>query len=193
MNFTLPNKQPPPRSQQKKDLYKLLLARSDVSASLQGCKLLLEKVTQVGDDLYYPLYSSIVVCYARPFTNNEPYGALPNKWAKFDNSVFKDTHDKLIQARHELIAHSDMNVRKAYVVPPGCLIGIHKLKELRSDNIGCQVGLYYFPVGFFTKVWDTATDLSCRITKEINRLTDMLYCNMELPLRAFEIRIDDGL
>lgn len=193
MDFVFAKKQPPSRSQQKKDLYRLLLARSDIGASISGCRLLIENVTHVGDDLYYPLYSSIVVCYARPFTNNEPFGALPNKWGKFEEEKYQNTHDKLIKARHEIIAHSDMDARKAMIVPSGCLIGIHKGKELRSDHIGCQVGIYYFKISFFQNVWDTAIDISKRLNLEIDRLTDALYGGMELPARPFNIRIDEGL
>src|SRR6267154_1715337 len=105
MNFSIPRKQPPARSQQKKTLHKFLVARSDIGAALETCKLFKSTVTSFKDDLYYPLFAAIVVCYARPFTNNEPYGALPKKWGAFDNPGMQDTHNRILRARHELIAH----------------------------------------------------------------------------------------
>ena len=111
MNLVLHKKQPPSRLQRKKELYKLLIARSDITASLNACKSMLDRVDGMGHELYYPLYSAIVVCYSRPFTNNKPHGALSRKWYTFENALNKKTHGELLKARHELIAHSDMSVK----------------------------------------------------------------------------------
>lgn len=193
MNFILPRKQPPLRSQQKKNLYKLLIARSDVGASLTACKLMRETVSGFESELYYPLFAAVVVCYARPFTNNEPYGALPSKWAQFSDTSRQETHDKIIKARHELIAHSDMIVRKASIIPPGVASGKLGERELTSTKIGTQTSLYLYPMPFFNKVWETALDLYSRLNAEIDRLVDTLYDGMDLPSHSFDLKMDEGL
>jgi hypothetical protein len=53
------------------ELKRLACARSDVSAALQTCDLLLKSIESADADLYTALSSTIVICYARPFTRNE--------------------------------------------------------------------------------------------------------------------------
>ena len=115
MIFTISKKQPASRSKQKLSLYRLLVARSDIGASHAACELFLKTVTDLSDDLYYPLFSAIVVCYARPFTDNKVFGSLPEKWRKFSDPDQQRLHNSLIATRHELIAHSDISVRKAKI------------------------------------------------------------------------------
>ena len=194
MDFILSKKQSPSRSQQKKDLYRLLLARSDIKAALDACDLILKNVDSLKDELLYPLTTAVVVCYARPFTQNKPYGPLPKKYAKFDNQIFQAVHEKLIKARHETFAHSDMNVRKAIVVPPNVVIGrTEKGVELKSSKVGVQVSYYLWQPNAFKDVRDAILDLGSRLQTEIEELQAHLYSGMELPNAKFTIRIDEGL
>lgn len=74
---------------------------------------MLKHVDGLGHELYYPLYSSLIVCYTRPFTNNKPYGSLGIKWYTSEDNSHNEMHRKPLTARHELIAHSDLIVNKA--------------------------------------------------------------------------------
>lgn len=193
VNFSIPSKQPPVRSHQKRDLYRLLIARSDMNASLRACELILKTVKSIKDEKLYPLTTSVVVCYSRPFTKNEPYGSLPKKWSKFDNPQYQATHDRLLQARHELFAHSDMKVRKAQIVPPNVPLGVDGDKVLKSPEIGTQVSYKLFEIGFFKIIKETNLDLGRRMQVEIDKLIIELYGNMELPNEIFNLRVDEGL
>lgn len=194
MNFTLPSRQSPARSRQKMELYKLLVARSDIDAARASADLFLKTVRDISNELYYPLFTATVICYARPFTNNEPYGALPKKWAKFSNVKFQDTHDSLMKARNEIVAHSDMSVRKAMIVPSGALIGkLENGKEIKSVGIGAQTNYYLFRENQIRDVYNLTRDLGRRINSEIERKVADLYDGMELPAVAFSLRIDEGL
>ena len=193
VNFIIPNKQPPTRSHQKRDLYCLLVARSDIIASLNTCNLILNNVKSIKDDYLYPLTTSVVICYSRPFTANKPYGALPKKWNKFDNPKYQITHDKLLQARHELFAHSDINVRKAMIVPQNIPLIIDGGRELKSPEISTQVTYKLFEIDFFDIVKKTNLDIGMRMQKEIDKLLIDLYANMELPNEIFNLRVDEGL
>jgi len=193
MEIELHRKQPPSRSKRKKELYKLLVARSDITASLNSCKQILEKVDGLGHELYYPLYTAVVICYTRPFTNNKPHGALPKKWYTFDDEILSETHNDLISARNELIAHSDMTIKEAYVVPAGCEIGKDGDKPLVSDFIGVQTTMHYFPRPMFEKICNLCMFQGTRINQEIDDLITELYEGMELPSKPFKIRIDNGL
>ncbi len=194
MNFILSDKQPPKRSHQKKHLYRLLIARSDITAALNACDLILKNIDSLKDELLYPLTTAVVVCYTRPFTDNEPYGSLPERYSKFDNPRFKTVHESLIKARHETFAHSDMNVRKAMIVPPYTAFGkTDKGVELTSPFVGVQVSYYLWPPDYFEDVRNTILALGSRLQTEIEELKDRLYSGMGLPNAPFTIRIDEGL
>ncbi|MCM2284283.1 MAG: hypothetical protein NDI81_05855 [Desulfobacula sp.] len=193
VNFSMPSLQPPARSYQKRDLYRLLIARSDLNASLNACDLILKNVKSIKDENLYPLTTSVVVCYSRPFTANKPYGSLPKKWSKFDRQQYQDTHEKLLQARHELFAHSDMNVRKVQIVPPNVPLVIDEGRELKSPEISTQVSYILFEIDFFKIVRETNLDLGRRMQAEIDKMIIDLYGNMQLPNEAFNLRVDEGL
>ncbi len=193
VNFIIPSKQPPTRSHQKRDLYRLLIARSDMHASLNACNLILNNIKSIKDENLYPLTTSVVVCYSRPFTANKPYGALPKRWSKFDNPKYQTTHDRLLQARHELFAHSDMNVRKAQIVPQNVSFAMEGGRELRSPEIGIQVTYTLFEIDFFRIVKETNLDIGMRMQDEIDKLLIDLYADMELPNTVFDLRVDEGL
>jgi hypothetical protein len=193
VNFSIPSRQPPARSHQKRDLYRLLIARSDLNASLNACDLILKNVTSIKDENLYPLTTSVVVCYSRPFTVSKPYGSLPRKWSKFDKPQYQATHEKLLQARHELFAHSDMNIRKAQIVPPNVPLVFDEGKVLISPEISTQVTNTLFEIDSFKIVRETNLDLGNRIQAEIDKMIIDLYGNMQLPNAAFNLRVDEGL
>jgi hypothetical protein len=49
------------RSHQKKELYKLIIARADINAALKSCELLIGR--KIEEDLYSSLFNAMVVCY----------------------------------------------------------------------------------------------------------------------------------
>lgn len=102
-----------------RELHKLSVARFDIFQAQLACDMMIGKVAHMGDDLYYPLFVTIVICYARPFTQNNVYGRLGNKWERFPNKVLTDMHIQLLDARDKFVAHSDANARKTEIIPPG--------------------------------------------------------------------------
>lgn len=149
MNFELPKKQPPRRSRRKRLLYQLLLARSDISAAQSALEVFRRDVGAIGHPLYYPLVAAITVCYARPFTKNQPLGPLPSKWGRFSHPKAQQTHNDLMRARHQLIAHSDMEAREAKIVPPGFVITHDKGQPIVSDFAAVQLGANFFGLDFY--------------------------------------------
>lgn len=193
VNFQIPVRQPPARSHKKLELARLLTARSDITAALNSCDLILQNVKGIEDERLYPLTAAVVICYSRPFTENKPYGCLPGRWTKFDDPKFKKTHEKLMEARHKLFAHSDMEARRPQIVPPNAALEIEGDKSIKSPFIGTQVRYVLFHVDFFGIVKEMILDLGRRMQVEIERLIADLYSDMDLPNAPFHIRIDEGL
>lgn len=50
--------------------------------------------------------TNLVIAYARPFTKSQGWGIFPKKFGNFDNNQNK-MHNKLIEMRNEIFAHSD--------------------------------------------------------------------------------------
>jgi hypothetical protein len=193
LDFEIPKGQPLARSHKKMELSRLLIARSDITAALRSCDLILENVKGIEDERLYPLTAAVVVCYSRPFTANKPYGYLPAKWTKFSDLRFKKAHEKLIEARHTLFAHSDMEARRPQIVPPNSSLEIEGVGDLKSPFVSTQVRYVLFQVEFFAIVKETILDLGRRMQVEIDGLIADLYSGLDLPNAPFHIRIDEGL
>src|SRR5574341_438635 len=97
----------------KRELYRLALARTDIGQARDACRFFLDNVSSYHHPLYVALYAAIVVSYARPFIQSRTLGALPSRWARFSHPRLQKTHNKLMQARNEIIASSDVTGRPA--------------------------------------------------------------------------------
>jgi hypothetical protein len=102
-----------------KELRKLAVARFDIVEAHLACQTMIDEVTYMDDSLYYPLFVTVVVCYARPFTRNNVYGRLGNTWARFPDEILKGMHEQLLDARNHFVAHSDANARRTTILPDG--------------------------------------------------------------------------
>ena len=59
---------------------------------------------EYGDELYYPLFTSIIVNYSRPFKRSKIVGKLVDDLVPLES---KQLHNQLISMRDTLIAHVD--------------------------------------------------------------------------------------
>ena len=139
--------------------------------------------------LYSPLVEAIVISYARPFTANDSLGELKKEWQRFPQPRLQRAHEKLLKARNELIAHSDMVVRQVKIHPPGR----SAVKGLETVGVGYAVRNYSFSIRHVIDFRDTAFDLARRLHAAVEKLLNELYEGMELPAKGFDLRIDDGL
>lgn len=156
--------------------------------------MFIDTVDSLSHPLYYPLYASIVVCYIRPFTNNKPFGSIPKRYSKFNGiSGLKELHAELLKYRHEFIAHNDMTLRKALIVPEGVPFGKVNDKDIKFTGIGTAINNDFHPLEKFKRIYDLILYNESRIEKDIKKLTQSLYGGMQLPNQKFEIRIDEGL
>jgi hypothetical protein len=181
---------PGSRSAKKKELYQLAIARSDITEAMTTCDIMVEHVKDMGSKLYQPLFHAIVVSYARPFTGNRPHGRLPAEWSKFPDPYFQEAHDKIIKARNQYIAHSDEEIRKVLIFPPGAPIGE---TGYRAGDLSLTVRTMGFPLEWFPPIRDLCRDLGGRMDKRVNSLLAELYVGRELPAEAFPLTFDDDL
>lgn len=58
-------------------------------------------------DVFFGLWTGVVVAYARSFTANKGVSAIDVKFKRFDSKGHQALHDRLIEMRHHLHAHKD--------------------------------------------------------------------------------------
>jgi len=192
-NFVLHKKQPISRQNEKKLLYKIHVAISDITAALRVCKFIESSINSINDEAYYPLFAAVIICYSRPFSRNKPLGPLPDGWTHYNSQEFQDVHDRLIQARNELVAHSDINARKVKIVPHNSLHLKDKGKVISNTGIGIGSSYYLFHPDLFKLVQKMILDLGQRLDEQQIALLAKLYGNMDLPNAPFYLRFDNGL
>lgn len=178
------------RPRQKKELYKLAVARSDIASAQKTCRVILERVSGLGDELYAPLFYAAVVSYGRPFVDNKSTGPLSRHWSDFSDARLRQTHAKLIKTRHELVAHSDSVVRAAEIIPRGVQVA-PALPP--SKHVGLRIASYYYPQSMFIDTFDTCADIIGRLNDRIDLLLAALYDEKVLPDKPFPLTFDDGL
>ncbi len=185
-------RQGPSRSHRKVELLKLMSARVDLSGAKEACELLADRKPELGSSLYYSLSVSAIVCYSRPFTMNQPHGALPNRYVRTLTKKGLGIHERVLAARQKHYAHSDLDERVAYIVPPGTIVA-KEPHTLRSVGIGSGMNSLFFGLGFFSELRDLAWSLESEVSRDTELLLKELYDGMELPLTRFRLKIDDGL
>ena len=185
------------RLHKKRNLYRLAVARSDISASLHACDLLLSEINKANpydpydplrNPLYQPLVEAIVISYSRPFTRNKPYGALPAKWGKMGHVKLQEIHDDLIASRAKAVAHSDFEERKIMITPPGAKIG---KTELRTGGLGIIVTKRIFTAVYIRDIKNLCQVLGGAINRVVEDLNKELHGDRLLPNEAFELNCEN--
>lgn len=177
------------RKDRKRAFYKAALARSDFLASLKACEVMIEHVKGYDHPLYYHLYTSAVIGYARPFVNSD-LGVLPSQWSKFKQPWMRDIHKQVIKARHEVIAHNDAQARRMWIVPPG--VAPADQLPASSNGIVLKIEAYYINGGFssLARLCDFQIH---RLNAEIDQQLQQLYEVASLPAEEFVLSLDESL
>src|SRR5439155_6283753 len=178
------------RSARKKKLYKLIVAFKDIVEARQACSLFSKTIRSMADDLYYPLLNAIVVCYAKPFVDNKALGPLSSHWRKFSDMRLQETHERLLQFRHDNIAHNDLATAQVQIVPPGAALAG---KQTTALGVSWAVTRHVLHLKTFPLIWDAIEDLRVRLMTAIGEEVLILYGLSRLPSEPFPLSFDEGL
>lgn len=169
----------------REQLYKLIVANSDIADALKVTRHFIQEVSTMQHELYLPLQEVIIISYARPFTDNKPFGALPAKWGKFQNSRFQSLHNQLLEARHQYVAHSDHAIRKVTLIPPGNKLNI--LDNKRVADTSWEITNQRFELEVFSEIEQLCLDLGSRLYSEIKTQIGQLYPSTDAPGKHFSL------
>lgn len=179
------------RKQKKLKLYKLALARSDFAASRRACELMGAHVQGHDHPLYFHLFSSAVVAYAKPFVDNKSFGSLPSEWRKFEHPWMAQVHSDAIKARHEVIAHNDASVRKMWILPPSSMP--EGIPAASAIGLSLKIEGYYVSGGFFTSLFHLCDYQIHRLNDAVDEQLSSLYEGRAMPSGELLLNIDDDL
>ena len=146
----------------------------------------------MNNPLYLPLLEAIIISYSRPFINNDSLGILPKRWSQFEDKKLKEAHDSILKYRNELVAHSDNTVRTIQIFSPNANFGPMQ-KEKKMEGPGFAIRTFWIPLGRVQTFYQLCHFQGQRLVKEVMEMLDDLYGGMELPDKAFDLRIHDGL
>jgi len=127
------------------------------------------------------------VYYARPFTKNKPFGPLDRKWGIFNDSLNQEIHNELIRYRHQMVAHSDFNIRKVIVYPKNVALD-HQMK-FQSSEVSVAVSIKALPLEYFNGIRSVCFDLGYRLNSEIEKECEELFGDESVP--AVEIDLGE--
>ena len=183
------------RTELKRQFHKLAIAQSDILNARAACRYFVEHVSDIAHTIYYPLFVTIVICYARPFTDNDTFGRLAKKWGTFSNQRLQRSHDLMLKTRNEVVAHSDAAIRQIRIVPAGVTypFTFTAKKPVISQSYGFMITTYVLEPRHFTDALDTICDVLDRLQPEVSRLFDLLYKYETLPPRTFPLTIDETI
>jgi hypothetical protein len=183
------------RTELKRQFHKLAIARSDLIHARAACRYFIEHVGDIAHAIYYPLFVTIVICYARPFTDNDTFGRLQKRWGAFAEQRLQRSHDLMLKTRNEVVAHSDAAIRKIRIVPAGVTYPFTFSADtpVISQSHGFMIDTYLLEPSHFTDALDTIYHVLDRLGPEVDRLFDLLYAYECLPPRVFPMTIDETI
>ncbi|KLD78633.1 hypothetical protein ACFOPN_07250 [Xanthomonas hyacinthi] len=139
--------------------------------------------------LYFHLFSSSVVAYAKPFVDNKSFGSLPKEWRKFEHPWMSQVHNDAIKARHEVIAHNDDKVRKMWVLPPGAMPP--GALAAAANGLSLKIEGYYVGGGFFISLAHLCDYQIYRLNHAVDEELCALYEGQPIPSEEFLLTLDD--
>ena len=163
----------------KKHLMKLAIAHQDMQAALATCDFILSNEQKIKDRLLDSLKTAIIICYARPFTDNEQLGALSSGYAHFDDTKHMQIHQNLLEARKKTYAHSDLSARKVTIHPP----------NNENEFFSISVGFLELANFMIKDVKDVIMELDKKISKDIVDVMKKLFGAEGIPKDSIELKI----
>lgn len=121
----------------------------------------------------YGLETACVVCYVRPFTDNEGLGPLVGKLCKYDNPDYQTLHDDLVVLRNKIFAHSDINYRMMSLHP-------NAMRNLSGGEgpefrFSLSFTSFLIPVEHFLTIRDMCDDRKGLIWKQLHAVLLKIY------------------
>ena len=171
----------------------MIVAQADISSAKDAWLLLQANPSRTGTPTHTALVTAIIICYSRPFTDNESFGKLSKEWSAYSSIQFQRCHDAILKARNEVVAHRDKDVHQVRIYPTGVRLKFQPESVPPLGKIGFSIDTYLLASRDLQFLGNMFDDLQRRMMAEIEVLIEKLFGGMELPNKEFPLRINEGL
>lgn len=162
------------------EVCKLIIARDSMDAVATASGLALAMKIDHTHQLYKPLHDAIVMNYGRAFTEMQPLGYLPKKWAKFDDDTLKKTHRMIMYYRNKNVGHTDLIKGRVVIYPKGAKLENGSI----ATNVQYSVLYQSFAPSELIAVQKLAGNLAGRLMVAIDRSMTAIYGEQGKDLKA---------
>jgi hypothetical protein len=139
----------PTVDQTKAQLAQLVRARFDIKCA-DAMAIELEALHDDISPRAWGLLAGMAVSYGRPFTRSTLFGTIPRRWRTFPGRPdLAEIHKRLLEKRHQLLAHNDETEHRATVIFGRDVFGVRpSVTEARSpvdvEGVGNVRALFAF-------------------------------------------------
>jgi len=178
----------PALSRIEKQFLRLASARADVFYARQAYDLIRQCPFE---EITLHLFTSMVVSYCRPFTENHGLGNLLVEfpaYPDYEDAMMNLRHSRMMDVRHKFLSHSSVEGTKLVLIPPGVLNSLNQVKRDNWDyNIGKRQFVQPSQRSFIDWIAPVCDALGMRLDKKVHELLPLIGDQHGIADRAFEI------
>lgn len=172
----------------EKQFLRYASARADVYYARQAYQLIQQCPF---DEITLHLFTSMVVSYCRPFTENNGVGNLTVEYPDYpdyDDPMMNLRHSRMMDVRHKFLSHSSVEGTRILIVPPGVT---NPLNQATRDNWDYNIGKRQFVQPsqrpFIDWIAPICDALGERLDKKVNELLLLIGKQHGITDKTFEV------
>jgi hypothetical protein len=172
----------------EKKFLRIASARADVYYARQAYQLIQQCVFE---EIALHLFTSMVVSYCRPFTENEGVGNLTVEfpgYPDYADPMMNLRHSRMMDVRHKFLSHSSVEGTRLLVIPPDVLNPLNQ--TVRSDwdyNIGRRQFVQLSQRPFIDWLAPVCDALAKRLDQRVHELLPLIGRAHGVTNETFEI------
>jgi hypothetical protein len=172
----------------EKQFLRFASARADVHYACQAYKLIQQCQFE---KIVLHLFTSMVVSYCRPFTENNGVGSLaveyPN-YPDYDDPMMNLRHSRMIDMRHKFLSHSSVEGTRLLIIPPEVTNPLNQ--SIQTDwqyNIGKRQFVQPSQRPFIDWIAPICDALGERLDRKVHDLLPLIGEQHRINDKTFEI------
>jgi len=172
----------------KKQFLRFASARTDIYYARQAYQLIQQCPFE---EITLHLFTSMVVSYCRPFTENTGIGNLTVEFPEYpdyEDPMMNLRHSRMMDVRNKFLSHSSVEGTGLLLIPPGITNPLNQLKRKDWDyNIGKRQFVQPSQRAFIDWIAPICDALGKRLDRKVHELLPLIGEQHQITDRAFEI------
>jgi hypothetical protein len=177
-----------PMTKHEKSFLRIASARADVYYARQAYQLIRQCLFE---EITLHLFTSMVVSYCRPFTENQGIGNLAVEYPAYPDypdPMMNLRHSRMMDVRHKFLSHSSVEGTRLLVIPPGVLNPLNQTTRPEWDhNIGKRHFVQPSQRPFIDWLAPVCNALAKRLDQKVHELLPIIGRERGITQETFEI------